>query len=157
MEIYTVSLFGHRIMTDLSGIKKALTKEVENLIRTKEYVEFLVGRNGDFDVMAASTIREVRKRLDYGNCSLVLVLPHMTKEYRDNKESYDSYYNSVEICEEAASAHFKAQLQIRNRQMIDRSDMVICCIEHEEGGAYQAVKYAEKKKLEIINLAEEDA
>lgn len=154
MEIYTVSLFGHRVMSDPHAMREALIKEVENLILTKEYVEFLIGRSGDFDIVAASTVREVRERLDYGNCSLVLVLPNMTSEYRDNRASFESYYNSVEICGEAASAHFKARHQIRNRQMVDRSDLVICCVEREEGGAYQAMKYAKKLNKEIINLAE---
>lgn len=153
MDIYTVSLFGHRIMTDPSAINKALAKETENLIRTKEYVEFLIGRNGAFDIMAASTIRTVRNKLDYGNCSIVLVLPHMTKEYRDNRASFESYYDSVEVFHEAEAAHFKAQLQTRNRDMVDRSDLVICRVEHEEGGAFQAMKYAEKQKIEVINLA----
>ncbi len=155
MDIYTVSLFGHRQMTDPSAINKALAKEVENLIRTKEYVEFLIGRNGAFDIMAASTIRIARKKLDYGNCSMVLVLPYMTEEYRDNKEALESYYDSVEICDEAAASHYKGAFGVRNRQMVDRSDLVICCVEHESGGAYQAVKYAKKRKIEIRNLADD--
>lgn len=154
MEIRTVSLFGHRIMSDPSAIYKALTKEVEDLIRSNEYVEFLVGRSGDFDIMAASVIRAVRDKLDYGNCSMVLVLPNMTKEYRDNKASFESYYDSVEICDKAAAAHFKAHLQVRNREMVDRSDLVICCVERKDGGAYQAMKYAENRKIEVRNLTD---
>lgn len=153
MEIYTVSLFGHREPSDPIELGKALEKEVENLIRTKEYVEFLVGRNGAFDYIAASTILMVRKRLDYGNCSLVLVLPYMTEEYRDNKKSYEEYYNSVEICDEAASGHFKGAFLTRNKQMVERSDLVLCCIEHKSGGAFQAVKYAKKLKKEVRNLS----
>jgi hypothetical protein len=38
--------------------------------------------------------------------------------------------------------------------MIDRSDLVLCCIEHESGGAYQAVQYAVRQQCKIINLAE---
>lgn len=153
MDIYTVSLFGHREMSDPVGIGKALTKEVENLIRTKEYVEFLVGRNGDFDILAASKIRTAREKLDYGNCSMVLVLPYMTEEYRDNRESFEQYYDRVEICDEAASAHFKAGFAIRNKQMDERSDLVLCCIEHKSGGAFQAVKHAKKLKIEVRNLS----
>ena len=77
----------------------------------------------------------------------------MTKEYRQNTAAFEKYYDEIEICQEAAEGHFKAGFQIRNRLMVDRSDLVICCIEHESGGAYQTVKYAEKKKKEIINLA----
>lgn len=153
MDIYTVSLFGHREMSAPIEIGKVLEKEVEKLIRTKEYVEFLVGRNGDFDILAASKIRTVRRKLDYGNCSMVLVLPYMTEEYCDNRGSFEQYYDSVEICDEAASVHFKARFAIRNKQMVERSDLVLCCIEHKSGGAFQAVKHAKKLKIEIRNLS----
>ena len=38
--------------------------------------------------------------------------------------------------------------------MIDRSQLLICYVEHNKGGAYTAMKYAEKLGSEIINLAE---
>ncbi len=153
MEIYTVSFFGHREISNMLEVDNALVKEIENLIRSKEYVEFLVGRNGEFDTWAASAVRRVRKRLDYGNCSLVLVLPYMTSEYRDNKVNFENYYDEIEICDEAASGHYKSAFRVRNHQMVERSDLVICCIEHESGGAYEAVKYAEKLKKEVKNLS----
>ena len=53
------------------------------------------------------------------------------------------------------SKHFKAAIQVRNREIIDRSDMVICYITHKSGGAYQSVQYAEKLEKRIINIAED--
>ncbi len=53
MNIFTVSLFGHREISNPLEIEKALLKEIRSLILSKEYVEFLVGRNGEFDLLAA--------------------------------------------------------------------------------------------------------
>ena len=92
MEIYTVSFFGHRKITDSIEIEKRLDKLVRELIRTKEYVEFLVGRNGDFDTLVSSVIRRAIAELDYGNASHILVLPYETAEFRDNTDSYKDYY-----------------------------------------------------------------
>jgi predicted Rossmann fold nucleotide-binding protein DprA/Smf involved in DNA uptake len=39
--------------------------------------------------------------------------------------------------------------------MVDRSDMVICCIERKEGGAYQTIRYAEKQGKHIVNVADD--
>lgn len=153
MEIYTVSFFGHRQVHNPIQVAEALKEKIREIIITNDYVDFLVGRNGAFDLMAASMVRRVRKELDYGNCSLVLALPHMTKEYRDNKGSFEKYYDDIEICAEAERAHFKGAYQIRNRMMIDRSDLVICYIEHKSGGAFQTVEYAGKRKVEICNIA----
>ena len=44
--------------------------------------------------------------------------------------------------------------QIRNREMVDRADLVICYIEHKEGGAYKTIKYASEQNKPIINLAD---
>ncbi|MDE7400117.1 MAG: hypothetical protein K2N06_11405 [Oscillospiraceae bacterium] len=148
MDIFTVSLFGHRQITKPLDIEAALVKEVSLLIRTKEYVEFLIGRNGEFDLLAASLIRQTQKKIDFGNSALVLVLPSATK----NTADLERYYDEVEIFGE--DCHFKAALQARNRIMVDRSDLVICCIEHQSGGAYQTVKYAKNQHKTIINLAE---
>ena len=44
-------------------------------------------------------------------------------------------------------------MQIRNRAMVDRADLVICCIQHKSGGAYKTVQYAQKQGLTVINIA----
>lgn len=152
MHIYTVSFFGHRQICNPFEVEEKLNKLIKQLLREKNYVEFLVGRDGIFDQLASSAVRSCAKVLDSGNCSLILVLPYMKAEYRNNIESFHNYYDEVEICAEAASAHFKAAIQIRNRSMADRSDLVVCCIEHKSGGAYQAMKYAEKQGKKILHI-----
>lgn len=154
MDIYTVSLFGHRIVNDPTRAVEKIEKLAAELICNKEYVEFLVGREGDFDIIAASAIKTAKKKLDYGNCSLTLVLPYMKAEYRKNTKEYHEYYDDVEICAEASETHFKNAITVRNRAMADRSDLVICCIDRESGGAYKAVRYAENKKIKIINVSD---
>lgn len=153
MEIYTVSFFGHRRVNNPIELEEELKKIVENLIDSKEYVDFLVGRDGDFDMVVTSTIKRVKRYMDWGNSSLILVLPYMTAEYRDNEKSFHDYYDDVEICTEAAGSHFKAAFQVRNRHMIDRSDLVISYVEHNSGGAYQAKEYAEKSGKEIVEIS----
>ena len=59
-----------------------------------------------------------------------LVLPYMKAEYCDNKKEYLDYYDEVEVCAESSEAHPKSAIQVRNRSMIDRSDLVVCCVQH---------------------------
>ena len=128
MDIYTVSFFGHRQIENALDVERKLEAKISELIKTKQYVEFLVGREGEFDILAASVVKRVKKQMDYGNCSLVLVLPYMKAEFRDNEKDFLDYYDDVEICEQSAKAHYKSAMQIRNRAMVNRSDLVICCI-----------------------------
>lgn len=149
----TVSLFGHRIIEDYSAVESKLY-ELLRIITQKGYgeIEFLVGKNGDFDLMAASVIRKLKKETGNENVFLTLVLPYETAELRDNVEAFESYYDSIEICEASADCNFKYAIVARNRDMIDRSDMVVVYVKNESGGAYQALKYAEKNQKRIINL-----
>ncbi len=154
MNIFTVSFFGHREISSSIKAEEKLSKLIHELIRTKEYVEFLVGKNGDFDILVSSVIRTVTRNCDYGNFAHILVLPYQTAEYRNNSESYNTYYSEVEICERSSSAHFRAAIQIRNKSMVDRSDLIICHIERKSSGAYKTIQYANEQKKRVINLAE---
>ena len=152
MEIYTVSFFGHREIKNALEVERKLEAKITELIQTKQYIEFLVGREGEFDILAASVVKRVKKQMDYGNCSLIWVLPYMKAEFRDNEKEYLDYYDDIEICEQSAKAHFKSAMQIRNRAIVDRSDLVICCIQHKSGGAYKTVQYATKQNKDIFNV-----
>ena len=154
MDIYTVSFFGHREVERASEIESKLDQLLRDLITQKLYVELLVGRDGEFDLLAASSIRRAVKQYGYGNTSIILVLPYMKAEYRDNKQYYLSYYDEVEICSESSDAHYKSAIQVRNRCMVDRSDLVVCCIQHKSGGAYRTMQYAKKQGKQVRNLAD---
>ena len=146
----TVSLFGHRIIEDYNTVESKLYELLRIVMQNgSREMEFLVGRNGDFDLMAASGIRKLKKETGNENAFLTLVLPYETAELRNNTESFESYYDSIEICD---SQNFKFAIVARNRDMIDRSDMVVVYVKNESGGAYQSLKYAEKNQKRIINL-----
>ena len=71
---------------------------------------------------------------------------------RDNEESYRAYYDEIEVCANPANVHFKRAYQTRNRAMVDRSDLVVFCIDHESGGAWQTMRYAKKLGVPYINI-----
>lgn len=119
----------------------------------KGILEFLVGRNGDFDQIVSSAVKRQQRRVRDDNSALILVLPYPTAELRDNLENFEAYYDEIELCSAAAGSHPKGAIQIRNRQMVDRSDLVVFCVDHSSGGAYQTLRYAQRKKKEILNLA----
>ena len=154
LDIYTVTFFGHRTLPSMFALEDKLMAILREIINTHEYVEFLVGRDGDFDQLVTSAIRKATEAYGYGNTALVLVLPYERAEYRDNKESFEDYYDEVQICYESSQAHPKGAIFERNKQMVDRADLIICAIERD-GGAAKAVKYAVQQGKKVINLLEE--
>lgn len=154
MELYTVSLFGHREIHSPDIILERLNEVIQPIILSKSYIEFIIGREGEFDWLAASVIHRLKRNLECGNVTLTLVLPYAKAEYRNNEQEFLDYYDEVEICEESSKAHFKAAIQIRNRRMVERSDLVICYVVRNNGGAYQALQYAKSIGVQTTNLAE---
>ncbi len=154
LDTFTVAFFGHRWVDNIILIEELLDEEIRTLLDQKEYVEFLVGRNGDFDQCVASSIRRAKRDYRDGNSAFVLVLPYCTADYTNNEKYYEEYYDEIEICEESAKAHPKAAIQIRNKQMVDRADLVICFVKETHGGAFQTMQYALKQEKTIINLAD---
>ena len=153
MEMYTVSFFGHRIIDDLDKIQNELENIISKIVSEHEYVQFLVGRDGDFDIIAASAVRQVKKTLFIDNVDLNLVLPYMRAEISNNMEYMLDYYNDIQVDDDARKAHFKAAIKIRNQNMVKKSQLVICYVEKNKGGAYNAMKYAQKQDCTVINIA----
>ena len=154
MNLYAVSFFGHRQIDNVFIIEQRLETLIWELLATKEYVEFLVGRDGEFDQLVSSTVRRCKRTVRDDNSALVLVLPYATAEYLKNEQSFHEYYDEIEICAESAEKHFKSAHQTRNRSMVDRSDLVVFCVEHNSGGAYQTMQYAKKVNSNIVNFKE---
>ena len=143
LDIFTVVFFGHRYIDNPFKVEELLEEQIGKLINEKEYVDFLVGRNGEFDQCVSSAVLRVRKNIRDDNSALVLVLPYVTAEYLNNEEYFREYYTDVEISYSASMAHPKSAIQIRNREMVDRAALIICYIEYKEGGAWVTVVYAQ--------------
>ena len=62
-KIYTVSFFGHRNLDNILLVENKLKTLIKNLINENPFVEFLVGRNGDFDQYVSSTVLRCKKNL----------------------------------------------------------------------------------------------
>ena len=152
MSTYTVSFFGHRVIEDPLRIEQRLERLIRKFLKEKEYVEFLIGRDGEFDQTASSVIRRCKRIVRDDNSAHVWVLPYPTAEFRDNEESFREYYDEIEICGTSADGHFKGAHQARNRAMVDRSHLVVFCIQHDSGGAWQTMKYAKKQGKPYINI-----
>ncbi len=152
MQIYTVSFFGHRDFSKHFEYEEKIKQLIIKLLREKEYVEFLVGRNGEFDLFISSIIRRIKSENGYDNCSLILVLPYITAEFKNNEKEFYNYYDEIEICPDSEKAHFKSAITIRNKSIINRSALVIFYVERPKGGAYKTMRYAENNHRNIINI-----
>ncbi len=151
---FTVCLFGHRRIEEPAVVEERLRAIIEEIIDAHECVEFLVGREGEFDLLASSVIKDIKRRKNCSHCSLTLVMPYLKAEFLNNQQGYEDYYDTVELCEESYATHPKSAIKVRNRYMVDRSDMCIFYVTTRSGGAFQTMMYAQGRNKKVINLGE---
>ncbi len=149
MKIYNVSFAGHREIDDYLYAEKKLIEIISNLLITKEFLEFYVGDNGDFDILATAVIRQLRKQYGTQNSALNLVLSYK----KANMKLYEEQFDSIIIPAEVQGVHYKKAITVKNRWIMQKSDFVICYIKRKSGGAYSAVKYAGKIGVTVCNIA----
>ena len=102
--------FRHRYIDNFSRAENGVESIVRDLLNSHEYVDFLIGRDGDFDQIVSSTVKRMKRAIRDDNSSLTWVLPYPTAELENNHEDYENYYDNIEICEESCNAHFKGAI-----------------------------------------------
>ena len=147
-EPYRVSFIGHRQVERFWNIEKQVDKIVRELIRTKEFVEFYVGRNGEFDIMVASVIKRAQRDLGKANNALILVIPYQIA----NMEDMEKFYDEVWYPDELYGVHYKSAITKRNEWFVDHSDLLVAYVIRESGGAYECMKKAQQKGILVAQI-----
>ena len=138
------TFFGHR---DLNvDIRPLLLKELSFLIESCGVTDFYVGNSGKFDFVVQGVLRELSAKTPSLQYNIVL-------GYLPRKDDCRDFSNTI-YPEGIESVPRRFALLFRNKWMVLHSDFAVCYITHSFGGAFQAVEYAKKQGLEIINLAE---
>lgn len=138
-----VTLCGHAQISQVEEVEKWLYAVSESLIE-QGAVTFYLGGYGAFDGLAASVLREQKKR--YPQIELVLVLAYLND--RRDTSGYDrTVYPPLEtVPRRFAISH-------RNRWMVEVSDVVVAYVLHDWGGAATTLRYAKQKKKKILLFA----
>ena len=149
----TVCTFaGHREVYQ-ANIADRLDEAINQIIDTDDSFRFLVGGIGDFDGLCSSAVRRAKRKFPNKQIRLELVLPYLTQELNENKQFYEASYDDVIVPIELAGVHYKSAITKRNRWMVEKSNWLVAFVYRDFGGAYTTLRYAEKKGLQIINLA----
>lgn len=149
----TVCTFaGHREVYQ-ANISEMLDEAISKIINTDDSFRFLVGGMGEFDGMCSSAVRRAKRKYPNKEIRLEIVLPYLTHELNENKLYYETSFDDVVIPIELAGVHYKSAITKRNRWMVEQSDWLIAFVYRDFGGAYTTLRHAEKKGLQIINLA----
>ena len=140
----TVTFCGHSTVYPLDLVQRWLHEVIEGLI-VRGARKFYLGGYGTFDQMAAAAVWEQKRT--HPEITSVLVLPYLGRKVSATEYDYTTYPPLENVPRRFAISR-------RNRWMVDNSDILVAFVTHDWGGAATTLKYAERKKKEIIRYTE---
>ena len=146
---------GHRIINE-NVVTPLVNGAITELLQQDNEFFFYTGGMGDFDTLCSRIVRAEKRKHPEKILHLILVEPYMKNSINTNKEQILSLYDDIEVPLELMGCHPKAAIGKRNRILIDRADYLIACVTRQYGGAYQTLRYAQRRRIEIINLANQE-
>ena len=151
----TCCFSGHRALPgeNVETIRKELSVVIDEHIK-KGYTRFISGGALGFDLMAARLVAEKRKMNN--EIRLIMILPcrdqHIKWSRRD-KMKYEEILALADDVEYVCEKYCTGCMHLRNKVMVDSSQVVISYLTDCRGGTAYTVNYAKEKGREIINIA----
>lgn len=155
MKNHSCCFTGHRIIDEYSTeeIEKELHKTLSELIQNG-VTDYYTGGALGFDTIAAECVLEQKAK--NSNITLNLILP-CKSQCRGWKKSDIAEYERIKALSDSivyASEEYSARCMfLRNRMLVDSSDICVCYKTKNNGGTAYTVSYAGKMGKEIINIA----
>ena len=144
----TACFTGHRKMPDyiLPRLNNAVMLEIKRLYTTEHVYKFIVGGATGFDTMVLFELIKLKRK--YKNIFITLALPYLPENGH-----YSGLDKHVNINLVNNGQYFNGCMQIRNRFMVDHSNICIAYLVNNTGGTAYTVNYAYRKNKPVINLA----
>lgn len=148
------AFIGHKqifIRNIFERLTNAIQTEIDNGCRA-----FTMGTHGKFDSFALDACRRMRNA--YKDLEIEVVITSLNAIKKNSKFDIPPYSDVKTVMYDIEDSHFKQQITLSNRQMIDTCDTLICYVDTSayRSGAKTALRYAEKRGLKIVNLYREE-
>lgn len=143
---------GHR-PEKLHREEEEINEELEKMIKAAigdGYTTFISGMARGVDIWAAEIVLMIK---DYNpEIKLICAVPYEGFEKSWSKEWQDAYHevlDRADLVEYICPHYSRGCFQIRNKWMVDHSDVVIAVYNGEKGGTKNTIDYAKKAGVEV--------
>ena len=130
-------------------VRARLTEQVEKAV-SEGYTTFITGMAKGVDLWAGEIIADLR---DHGsNIKLVAADPYpgFGKGWSPEwKSKHQEILAKADIVEIICKGYNKGCFMLRNKWMVDHSNLVIAAYNGEPGGTKNTIDYARKKEIEV--------
>lgn len=149
--MHKTAFIGHRQVFG-ANVYENLLAEIENQINRGCKI-FTMGTHGDFDRLALSACRSLRRQYPEIQIEVVITSPNALKCAKGCPFSDVST-----VMFDIEEVHYKRRITVSNRKMINGCDTLICYVDEKTyaSGAKAAMRYAMRQGLAIVNLYKEE-
>ena len=123
------------------------------LIVEENVTEFFVGNYGNFDLLCTKAVQHLKKT--YPHLQLTLVIPYITADINKHPQIYNKNFDGILLADIPSGTPKRFYILKCNEFTVRLSDFMICYVKNDFGGAYKTLSFAEKKQIDIFNLAQE--
>ena len=148
---------GHRILRITPELVSRLRDTIIDLYK-QGVTEFINGAALGFDQLSAKAVIELKA--EYRDIKLHLLLPCPAEEQVKgwNKSQIAEYMTIMDKAGSVTvlSEHYTDDcMKQRNERLVELADCCVCYCTNRRSGTGQTIRFAEKKGIEIINLAKQ--
>lgn len=152
-EIKTCLFSGHRILDEDFSLS-SLSESIDIAIKKGAEV-FYNGMAKGFDLFAGEEI--LKRKKTNKNIKFIACVPFYGQEKSFSEEDKNRYAKILKCADEIiylSNEYFRGCMQMRNRFMAEKGDILICYCKKKTGGTAYTVKYFQKKypEKEILFL-----
>ena len=147
---------GHRILKATPELISRLRDTIIDLYK-QDVTEFINGAALGFDQLSAKEVIELKEA--YPDIKLHLLLPCPAEEQSKgwNKAQIDRYLRLLHEADSVTvlSEHYTYDcMKRRNERLVELADVCVSYCNNRRSGTGQTLRFAEKKGIPVINLAE---
>lgn len=136
-----ITFFGHRQLSE--NIRDKLKDKLIELIEEYNDLIFYVGYQGSFDLTVIGVLKELI--VEYPQIRICVVLSYLrdAEKFKNIETIFPDVLDNI---------HPRFALDRRNKWMVEKSEIIICYINQNFGGAYKFVRLALKRNKTVFNL-----
>ncbi len=143
---------GHRpdkLADEKDSVIKCLRAEIENAINDG-FNCFITGMAPGVDVWAAECVIDFQRDYDI-KLICAVPFPGFCDGGRPDKKECEHILSNAFSKECISSHYYPAVFQVRNKWMVDKSELVIAVFNGTKGGTKNTVDYARRKGVKVVN------
>ena len=148
------ALSGHRKLGDDISENQIFDSLEELILHGYDY--FLCGMAQGFDLLALECLIDLKQRYPI---FIEACIPFVGQERRFSPTDQKKYRNFLSWCDKQTvlfEGYRNGCFLARDRYMVERADLILAYCTQETGGTAYTIRYAQQKKIPIVNLAETD-